>query len=163
EAVELFAERAHAKHLELTALVDPELPTALRGDPNRLRQILANLLSNALKFTERGEVVVRAFATAATATSVGLQIEVADTGIGIPPERQAMIFESFSQSDVSNARVYGGSGLGLAIVKRLAELMGGQIVVDSEPGVGSTFTLVLRLEKAIAPAVPRAAAPFAGR
>ena len=163
EAVELFAERAHAKRLELTALVDPDLPTALRGDPNRLRQILANLLSNALKFTERGEVVVRAFATAETATSTALQVEVSDTGIGIPPERQAMIFESFSQSDVSNARLYGGSGLGLAIVKRLAELMGGQIVVDSEPGVGSTFTLVLRLDKSTAAAATRAAAPLAGR
>ena len=147
EVVELFAERAHSKHLELAALIDPEMPTALRGDPNRLRQILSNLIGNALKFTERGEVVVRVSAVGGGPSSVLLHVAVADTGIGIAPERQTMIFESFSQSDVSNARLYGGSGLGLAIVKRLAELMGGQIVVDSEPGAGSTFTLVVRLEK----------------
>jgi PAS domain S-box-containing protein len=147
EAVELFAERALSKGVELVAAIEPATPSALRGDPNRLRQILVNLISNALKFTERGEVVVRAAAVGDAPTHAVLHLEVADTGIGIPPEQQAMIFESFSQSDVTTARRYGGSGLGLAIVKRLGELMGGQIVVDSEPGVGSTFSLVLRLEK----------------
>jgi len=159
EVVELFAERAHSKHLELAALIDPAIATALRGDPNRLRQILSNLIGNALKFTDHGEVVVRVSAVGDGPSSVLLHLAVADTGIGIPPERQAMIFESFSQSDVSNARVYGGSGLGLAIVKRLAELMGGQIVVDSEPGAGSTFTLVVRLEKQPG-AVARASVPI---
>ncbi len=147
EIVELFAERAHRKGIELTALIDPATPSALRGDPNRLRQMLTNLLGNALKFTERGEVVVRARTVGDGPTHARIELAVTDSGIGIAPEQQAMIFESFAQSDVSTARLYGGSGLGLAIVKRLAELMNGQIVVDSEAGVGSTFTLVLRFPK----------------
>ncbi len=161
EVVDLFAARAHGKGLELAASIDPATPSALRGDPNRLRQILTNLLSNALKFTSHGEVIVRVLPLTDGPSHARVQIAVTDTGIGIAPERQTMIFESFSQSDVSNARVYGGSGLGLAIVKRLTALMNGQIVVDSEPGVGSTFTLVLQLAKqpkALRPAPPAALA-----
>ena len=163
EIVELFAERAHRKGIELAAVIDPRMPSALRGDPNRLRQILTNLLGNALKFTERGEVVLRARAVADGRSHATVELAVTDSGIGIAPERQAMIFESFAQSDVAIARLYGGSGLGLAIVKRLTELMNGQIVVDSEPGAGSTFTLLLKLAKQAAAATGPASSRFAGR
>ncbi len=147
EVADLFAERAYGKGIELAAAIDPSTPTALRGDPNRLRQVLSNLLSNALKFTSSGEVVVRVGPLADGPTQARVQLAVTDTGIGIEPERQALIFESFSQNDASTARLYGGSGLGLAIVKRLTEIMDGQIVVDSEPGVGSTFSLMLPFAK----------------
>jgi signal transduction histidine kinase/CheY-like chemotaxis protein len=159
DVVELLAEEAHGKRLELACLAAPELPPRLRGDPGRLRQILTNLVGNALKFTERGEVVARVAVAEATADGLVLRFEIADTGIGIPPEAQGRLFESFSQVDSSTTRKYGGTGLGLAICKRLAKLMGGQIGVDSEPGRGSTFWFTARL--AAPPAARAAAVPVA--
>src|SRR5205823_6714113 len=135
--VGLLADQAHRQDLELAAVVHRDIPGGLRGDPLRLRQILLNLLSNALKFTERGEVIVRARLAAAASDAVVVRFEVSDTGIGIPPEAQAQLFQPFSQSDTSTTRKYGGTGLGLAISKRLAELMGGEIGVERAVGHGS--------------------------
>ncbi|HEY5658802.1 MAG TPA: response regulator, partial [Myxococcota bacterium] len=126
--------------------VPPDLEAICRGDPTRLRQILVNLLSNAVKFTKRGEVVLTAAATAEADGGYLVRFEVRDTGVGIPPEQCARIFYPFSQADASTTREFGGTGLGLAICKRLAELMGGEIGVDSEPGVGSTFWVEVPLE-----------------
>ncbi len=146
EVVQLMAPGAHAKGLELIGGCSSDLPLALRGDPGRLRQILANLASNAVKFTERGEVVVRM-------KSVGLpigdrwtvQLEVTDTGIGIDPDDQQHILEPFSQADASTTRRYGGTGLGLAICRQLAEAMGGTMTIESRPGYGSTFRVLVHL------------------
>ncbi|MDB5384841.1 MAG: rpfC [Planctomycetaceae bacterium] len=134
-----LAIRAHEKGLELTCDVASDVPDSLDGDPVRLRQILANLISNAMKFTETGEVAVAVEAEAETRTSVCLHFKVTDTGIGIPVEKQQSIFEAFSQADGSTTRRYGGTGLGLTISKQLITLMGGQIWVESEIGRGSTF------------------------
>jgi CheY-like chemotaxis protein len=123
------------------------MPTAYRGDPARLRQILTNLLGNALKFTERGEVVVRAGIAGESESEAVVRLEVRDTGIGIAPENQARIFDSFTQADGTTTRKYGGTGLGLAISKNLAEMMGGSIGVESELGRGSTFWFTVRLGK----------------
>ena len=143
EVVGLVAERAHAKGLEIVGACSPALPARLQGDPGRLRQILANLASNAVKFTESGEVVVRArIAPAGPAT---VCFEVTDTGIGIDAADQRRILEPFSQADASTTRRYGGTGLGLAISSQLAEAMGGAITVDSRLGVGSTFRVSVPL------------------
>ena len=140
----LVAESARAKGLELVAYCQPEVPTMVRGDVGRLRQILLNLASNAVKFTDKGEVVIRAGLSApATAQSVPVRIEVIDTGIGIVPSAAERLFEPFSQADASTTRRYGGTGLGLAISRRLSEAMGGTIGVDSVPGHGSTFWVEL--------------------
>jgi PAS domain S-box-containing protein len=136
---ELLALRAHEKRLELACRVMPDVPTNLRGDPNRLRQILTNLVGNAIKFTERGEVVLRVKQESGSNQSGLLQFAVSDTGIGIPEEKLAQVFESFTQVDASTTRQYGGSGLGLAIAKRIVQLMGGRIWVESKVGAGSTF------------------------
>jgi signal transduction histidine kinase/CheY-like chemotaxis protein/HPt (histidine-containing phosphotransfer) domain-containing protein len=141
-----LALRAHQKGLELVCDIDPELPRLVRGDPGRIRQILVNLAGNALKFTERGEVVVRVAPEAVSEHDLLLRVSVSDTGIGIPPEKQAVIFDAFTQADSSTTRKYGGTGLGLAISSRLAAMMGGRIWVESEPGVGSTFHFTVRLE-----------------
>ncbi|MGE0786580.1 MAG: ATP-binding protein [Sandaracinaceae bacterium] len=145
-AVELLANDAEAKSVELVTFCDPALPSRVLGDPVRLRQILTNLVSNAIKFTDRGEVVVSVTAD----DGERIRFEVRDTGIGISPEAQARIFESFRQADGSTTRRYGGTGLGLAIARRLTVLMGGELGVTSEPGVGSTFAFDAALP-AVAP------------
>lgn len=134
-----LAVRAHEKGLELTCDVASEVPETLIGDPVRLRQILVNLIGNALKFTEKGEVALEVAAETRTDTDVRLHFKVRDTGIGIPAEKQQAIFEAFSQADGSTTRKYGGTGLGLTISSRLAAMMGGDIWVESELGQGSTF------------------------
>ena len=145
DALRILGPRAHQKGLELACHVPPGVPDELLGDPTRLRQIVTNLVANAVKFTPRGEVVVRAEQQARTEEAVELHVTVSDTGIGIPQEKQGHIFDSFAQADSSTTREYGGSGLGLAIVKQLVECMGGRIWVESEPGRGSTFHFTIRL------------------
>jgi len=135
-----FSQRAAAKGLELVCLIDPQTPVLLRGDPNRLRQVLNNLVGNAVKFTEQGEIVITVQPFAQTSSQATISFSVRDTGIGIPLDRQAHIFERFTQADMSTTRKYGGSGLGLAISTQLVELMGGKISLISEPGSGSTFS-----------------------
>ncbi|MCE9626921.1 MAG: response regulator, partial [Candidatus Eisenbacteria bacterium] len=139
-----LAPRAHQKRLELVCDVDSGVPDALIGDPTRLQQVLVNLLGNALKFTPRGEIVVQVRLEdddVPAMTHARVRFDVRDTGIGIPPEQQAAVFEAFRQADGSTTRRYGGTGLGLSISKQLAELMGGYLSLASAPGVGSTFTL----------------------
>ncbi len=147
DVVALFAERAHEKGLELASLVDYDVPTALEGDPGRIRQVLTNLVGNAIKFTEEGEVVLRAELVEEDPEKATVRISVKDTGIGMTEEQQARVFESFSQADASTTRRYGGTGLGLAISRQMARLMDGEIGVESEPGVGSTFFFTLPLRK----------------
>jgi len=134
-----FASAAHQKRLKLHSEIAPEVPDALLGDPLRLRQVLVNLVGNAVKFTVRGEVAVRVTLETTNEPNVKLRFTVRDTGIGVPPEKQKLIFEAFSQADNSSTRKFGGTGLGLTICSRLVELMGGKIWVDSNPGLGSQF------------------------
>ena len=144
DAMRTLGLRAHQKGLELAFDTPLEVPDALIGDGGRLRQILVNLVGNAVKFTERGEVLVTVEKAWQAGEEVGLRFAVADTGIGIPLERQAAIFSPFEQADGSMTRRYGGTGLGLSISYRLAEMMGGMIEVKSRPGEGSTFSFVAR-------------------
>lgn len=145
EAVELFAEPASKKGVELTCFLPNEIPDAVIGDPVRLRQILLNLLGNALKFTERGDVSVRVHCLAQEAERLTLKYEVRDTGIGISDETQKRLFNAFSQADGSTTRRFGGTGLGLAIVRQLVHLMGGAVGIESVPGQGSTFWFTTQL------------------
>ncbi len=142
-----LAHRASAKGLELACMIPYEVPALLRGDPSRLRQILMNLGGNAVKFTERGEVVIRAELSEETEDQTKLLFSVTDTGIGIPEDKQNKVFESFTQADGSHTRKYGGTGLGLSISKQLVELMGGKIGVESQPGKGSRFWFAFTFEK----------------
>ncbi len=145
QTLELFAPRAQEKSLRLESHLDPGLPRRLYGDPERLRQILSNLLDNAFKFTAQGEISIRVQQTEyrlpATDGGVAVRFEIRDTGIGIPADKLNSLFTAFTQADASTTRRYGGTGLGLSIAKGLIELMGGEIGVDSRPGEGATFWL----------------------
>jgi two-component system, sensor histidine kinase and response regulator len=145
ESLKVLGFRAHQKGLEVVYDVDPDVPETLIGDPGRIRQILVNLVGNAIKFTERGEVVVTVKKEAETTGTVTLHFTVRDTGIGIPPDKKQQIFGAFMQADGSMARKYGGAGLGLAICLRLAQLMQAEISVESEMGRGSAFHFVVTL------------------
>ena len=145
DTTRVLAPRAYKKGIELACRILPEVPETLVGDPLRLRQIVVNLVGNAIKFTDHGEIVVQVQAESQTEDEVELHFSVRDTGIGIPPEKQQVIFEAFSQADSSTTRRYGGTGLGLAISSQLVQLMGGNISVESQPAVGSTFHFTVRL------------------
>jgi len=147
EVAYTLAQRAYDKGLEMACLIQPEVPPFLKGDPGRLRQILVNLAGNAIKFTNQGEVVIRAELEVETEQNIRVRFSVQDTGIGIPPDRLAAIFDRFTQADGSTTRKYGGTGLGLAICKQLAEIMGGEIGVTSEVGKGSIFWFTAKFEK----------------
>ncbi len=144
--LELLAPRAHDKGLELAAVIGPDVPTALYGDDGRLRQVLVNLVGNAIKFTERGDVALRAQRLASAPGRARIRFEVRDTGIGISAEAQKTLFEPFMQVDTTTTRRHGGTGLGLAISRRLADLMGGGIGVESQPGHGSMFWLEVEFD-----------------
>jgi len=144
DVTELLALHAQSKGLEFTCAIAPGAPSCLRGDPNRLRQVLLNLAGNAIKFTQHGTVAVRASVVSASATTLVMRFEVRDTGIGIPEDKQALLFGKFSQVDASTTRHYGGTGLGLAISKQLVQLMGGEIGVVSGTGHGSEFWFTAR-------------------
>ena len=147
EVADLNAPHAYAKNLELLCHVPPDFPENLRGDHGRIRQILTNLLGNAVKFTEQGQIILSAQTLHQSETHATIRLSVADTGIGIPRERHEAIFESFIQADGSTTRRYGGTGLGLTICRQLVELMGGAIFLESEPGRGSVFAFDITLEK----------------
>jgi signal transduction histidine kinase/DNA-binding response OmpR family regulator len=167
EALDLFVAATAAKGIELVYAMDSDVPPAILGDMSRLRQILVNLLGNAVKFTEQGEIVLevhrRALAAAAAPAEFSLHFSVRDTGIGIPPDRLDRLFHSFSQVDASTTRRYGGTGLGLAISRRLTKLMGGAMWVESTPGQGSTFHFTIRTQAAVNLAVPAPEADLAGK
>jgi len=145
EAARVLAISAHKKKLELIVDVRPDVPLRVVGDPTRLRQVIINLVGNAIKFTEQGEVVVQVVVEKMTESSVFLHFMIRDTGIGVPSDKQKAIFDAFSQADVSTTRRFGGTGLGLAICARLVQLMEGKIWLDSTPGVGSVFSFTARL------------------
>jgi two-component system sensor histidine kinase/response regulator len=145
ETLKTIAPRAHEKQLELIINIADQVPPRVLGDPGRLRQILLNLVGNAVKFTERGSIVVTADLLSVNGDIANLRISVRDTGIGIAPEKQALIFDAFSQEDTSTTRRYGGTGLGLTISRQLVNLMGGDLGVTSVPGEGSDFAFTLRL------------------
>ncbi|HET6897735.1 MAG TPA: ATP-binding protein, partial [Vicinamibacteria bacterium] len=154
EVIRLFAPLAKAKGIELAATIEDGVAHVLKGDPGRLRQALVNLVGNAVKFTEKGQVTVRVRAEAEEPVAQLIRFAVRDTGIGITPEALTRLFQPFAQADGSTTRRYGGTGLGLVISKRLVELMGGQLGVMSEPGEGSVFWFTARLERSSITARP---------
>ncbi len=161
EVLDLLAEKSHAKGLELSGLVYAQVPTAVEGDPGRVRQVLMNLVGNALKFTHQGEVSLYVSLLEEREDQIHVRFDISDTGVGIPPEAQARLFQAFSQADSSTTRKFGGTGLGLAICRRLVESMGGQIGLMSAPGSGSCFWFTVRLKKSTAALVKPVAAPQA--
>jgi Signal transduction histidine kinase len=145
--IDILAIKAYEKSLEISYFVSPEVPSLLRGDPGRLRQVLINFTGNAIKFTDSGKVEINVILVEETESHVTVRFDVKDTGIGIPADRMDRLFKSFSQADASTTRQYGGTGLGLAISKQITELMGGQIGVKSKEGEGSTFFFTAVMEK----------------
>ena len=143
----IVAAQASAKGVEFVVSIMPEVPPAVRGDPHYLRQVLINLAGNAVKFTERGSVAVHVSTQGESDEKVLLKFSIRDTGIGIAPEAQSHVFDSFTQADQSTARRFGGTGLGTTIAKQLVELMGGRIGLESAVGLGSTFWFELALDK----------------
>ncbi len=160
DVARLLAIQAHAKGLEVIALIDPSLPDLVRGDAGRLRQVLLNLGGNAVKFTQKGEVSIECKVAQKDDAGVLVRCEIRDTGMGMPASRVDALFTAFTQVDSSTTRRFGGTGLGLSIVKRLVELMGGEVGVSSEEGVGSTFWFTARL--GVAQDVRQGAARAAG-
>ena len=150
DIAEMLAIRAANANLELICRIDPAVPSYLKGDPGRLRQIITNLAGNAIKFTHKGEIVISVMFESTNNGFILLRFEVKDTGIGIPADRLDAIFSPFTQADGSTTHKYGGTGLGLAICKQLTELMGGEIGIESEEGIGSTFWFTARFEKSTA-------------
>ena len=142
----LLSQRAVEKKIQLLSYIDNKIPARIKGDPTRLRQIMLNLIGNAIKFTAKGEVVVRALTLMCDSEQATIKIEVNDTGIGIPEKVQSSLFQAFTQADGSTTRKFGGTGLGLAISKQLVEMMGGTLAVDSEPGKGSSFFFTLSFD-----------------
>ncbi|MCG2576798.1 response regulator [Dechloromonas sp. XY25] len=163
EAVRVLAVSAHKKGLELIADVRPDVPPRVVGDPTRLRQVIINLIGNAIKFTDRGEVVIRVEVDQRTEHSVFLRFSIRDTGMGVPADKQQAIFEAFSQADVSTTRRFGGTGLGLAICARLVQLMDGKIWLESVPAQGSIFSFTGRFGVEAALAEHSGVAPYQGR
>ena len=147
EVVQLLVERAREKKLELFAWIDPDVCTKIKSDPTRMRQVILNLVTNSIKFTEKGEVVIRVSSTFETETMIRLKVAVTDTGIGISDEAQSRLFGAFVQADQSTSRRYGGTGLGLAISQKIIALMGGKVAVQSKLGVGSTFWFEVDIPK----------------
>ena len=157
DTLDILAPTAQGRQLELVGLIDAQTPRTVIGDPGRIRQILTNLVGNAIKFTEKGEVLIQVLQTEESPGSVTLRFEVIDTGIGLTPEAQAKMFQAFTQADSSTARKYGGTGLGLSICKRLVELMNGKIGLQSSPGMGTciSFTVKFGLQaEGTAPVTP---------
>jgi signal transduction histidine kinase/PleD family two-component response regulator len=152
--IDMLAERAQARGNELVLSVEPNVPRLLRGDPGRVRQVLLNIVGNAIKFTENGEVVIRVAVQAVGDNSCVLRMSVSDTGVGIPPEAQQRLFQAFTQADASTSRRYGGTGLGLAISKKLVEMMDGKIGLESTLGKGSTFWFTAQFERSRGRAAP---------
>jgi signal transduction histidine kinase len=145
DTLQLLSPRAHEKGLELNYWIDPEVPSYVSGDPSRLRQVLFNLIGNSIKFTRQGEIIVRLLVESREGDEFRARFEITDTGIGIPAEAIPKLFEVFTQADSSTTRKFGGTGLGLAICQRIVKLMGGEVTVDSEVGVGSTFAFAVAL------------------